>query len=248
MRALTYIRHLLPIGRQFFAFSVEAVFPASCYGCGAADAYLCAQCCGHVGALPQPQCPHCGTRLPFGELPKACRAHLHTSRFFCCANYRDPSVRAMIHDFKYNRAFALADPLATYMCAWLAHNGYEDILIKANVLVVPVPSHPKRERERGFHPAGVLGASFAQQMNLEYSKDVLSKTENNHPQVETKNAQERRENVKGVFTLAKPELVHGRTILLLDDVCTTGATLTECARAIRSGNPKAIWALTMAKD
>ena len=232
---------------RLFTFCVETVFPASCYGCASADSYLCEDCVGRVGALPQPQCPHCGTRLPFGELPKACRAHLRVSRFFCCANYRDPSVRAIIHDFKYQRAFALADPLAQYMYAWLVRNGYATIFTKENVLVVPVPSHPRRQRERGFHPAGKLAELFARHTNLEYA-DALIKTRNNQAQVETKNAMERRENVKGVFVLNKPELVHGRTILIIDDVCTTGATLTECARAIRAGKPKAIWALAMAKD
>jgi len=172
---------------------------------------------------------------------------MRVSRFFCCANYRDSSVRAIIHSFKYQYAFALADPLAQYMDAWLVRNGYANIFTEENVLVVPVPSHPRRQRERGFHPAGKLAELFARHTNLEYA-DALIKTRNNQAQVETKNATERRENVKGVFALNKPELVRGRTILIVDDVCTTGATLTECARAIREGKPKAIWALAMAKD
>ncbi|MEX0916534.1 MAG: phosphoribosyltransferase family protein [Candidatus Spechtbacterales bacterium] len=240
--------HAPEIIHRLFTFCVEAVFPASCYGCGGADTYLCDECSGIVGALPQPQCPHCGTRLPFGELPNACRAALRISRFFCCADYHNLILQKIIRDYKYGRAFALAPALSDYMRAWLANNAYANILAEANVLIVPVPSHPKRERERGFHPAGVLAESFARHMNLEYSAHALSKTRNNPPQVETKNADERRENVKGVFTLANPELIHRRTILLVDDVCTTGATLTECAKAIRTGNPKAIWALTLAKD
>jgi len=241
MRPAQYVHRL-------FTFCVGAVFPASCYGCGAADTYLCAECAGNVGALPQPQCPHCGTRLPFGQLPNACRATLRLSRFFCCSDYHNARVREMIHDFKYSRAFALAPALANSMHAWLTNDGYAPLFAEHTVLVVPVPSHPKRERERGFHPAAVLAREFAHQMNLAYVPDVLLKTRNNQQQVETKNAAERRENVKGVFALNKPELVRGRTVLIVDDVCTTGATLTECAKAIRTGNPKAIWALALAKD
>lgn len=241
MRPAQYVNRL-------FTFCVEAVFPASCYGCGAADTYLCAECAGSVCAMAQPQCPHCGTRLPFGKLADACRAALRFSRFFCCADYHNGRVREMIHDFKYNRAFALAPALANSMSAWLARGGYAPLFTEYNVLVVPVPSHAKRERERGFHPAARLAEAFAQQTNLEYAADALIKTRNNQAQVETKNAAERRENVKGVFALSKPELVRGRTVLLVDDVCTTGATLTECARAVRTGKPKAIWALAMAKD
>lgn len=241
-------RNVLPVVRRVASFCIEAIFPASCYGCGAADSYLCERCLGIVGALPEPRCPHCATRLPFGELPNACRAAIHASRFFCCADYHTPSIRNAIHDFKYAGAFALAPDLARYIRAWIFRRGYAELFADPTILVVPVPSHPKRQRERGFHPAAKLAESFAQQMNLAYCGDALMKTKNNPPQVETKSADQRRENVKGVFILHKPQLVRGRTVLIVDDVCTTGATITECARAIRDGKPKKIWALTVAKD
>ena len=96
--------------------------------------------------------------------------------------------------------------------------------------VVPIPLHPKRERERGFNQAREIARGVCEVLGVELLDNVVERKHNNVSQT-GKNAAERLENVSGIFELRHPELIRGRHILLLDDVITTGATVGACLEA-----------------
>jgi len=113
-------------------------------------------------------------------------------------------------------------------------------------LIVPVPLHKRRLRERGFNQAVVLAREIARRLTLPLDVWSLRRAVETIPQVDLAR-QERIHNVRGAFVLRRPERIVGQRILLIDDVCTTGSTLQECASLLRRGKAKAVTALTVAR-
>jgi ComF family protein len=111
--------------------------------------------------------------------------------------------------------------------------------------IVPVPLHPSRRRQRGFNQAAMLARSIAEISGIAMDATLLRRTRNTIAQVQTAGAEERRRNVAGAFAVSHPIAV--RTALLVDDVCTTGATMRECAAALRRSGVHRVYALTFAR-
>jgi ComF family protein len=116
--------------------------------------------------------------------------------------------------------------------------------IPANV-IIPVPLHPTRERDRGYNQSALLARGLAEAAELPVRNDLLARVKATAPQVEL-GAEARRENVCGAFHCETGSAT-GLRVLLVDDVCTTGATLEACSQALRAGGAGSVWALTLAR-
>ena len=110
-------------------------------------------------------------------------------------------------------------------------------------LIVPVPLHPKRLKQRGFNQALLLARAFPE---VPLGREAVVRVRHTVPQVELK-PKERRDNVKGAFAVPDPALVKGKNVLLLDDVYTTGATVRECAKVLRRAGARRVDVLTVAR-
>jgi ComF family protein len=153
--------------------------------------------------------------------------------------YFEGVIREAIHDLKYCGRTVLAEPLGDLMAAyWLQHGRPVDV-------VVPVPLHPTRLRERGYNQAGLLARHMARQVGLAVNDGDLMRHRATLPQVEL-DSRQRRENVCAAFSCSGDTLA-GTRVLLVDDVCTTGATLESCAVALREGGVRSVYALTLAR-
>ncbi len=125
-----------------------------------------------------------------------------------------------------------------------AHAGWG---LPAPDLVVPVPLHLKRLKERGFNQSGLLAGEFARKLGVPVSFDNIIRKNRTEPQTRL-NRRERLKNVKGAFELSGAKSVRGRRILLVDDVITTGTTLSECARTLkRKGGASEVHAITVTR-
>ncbi len=114
-------------------------------------------------------------------------------------------------------------------------------------LVVPVPLHLTRLKERGFNQSGLLAGEFARKLRVPVSFDTIIRKNRTEPQTRL-NRRERLKNVKGAFELSGAKSVRGRRILLVDDVFTTGTTLSECARTLkRKGGASEVHAITVTR-
>lgn len=113
-------------------------------------------------------------------------------------------------------------------------------------LIIPVPLHRSRLRERGFNQAVLLGSVLSHQLSLSIMTNVLGRTRPTEPQIELP-AAERRLNVKGAFAVTRPDSVAGKRVLLLDDVMTTGSTMDECAKELKKAGAAAVIAVTIAR-
>jgi ComF family protein len=150
-------------------------------------------------------------------------------------------IRKAIHQFKYQGLKALAQPLAELL------DNYWRALPPACDVVVPVPLHPRRQRQRGYNHSGLLARKLGGLIGLPVMEGYLLRHRDTAPQARTAGAEERRENVAEAF-LCRDQRLEGKRILLIDDVCTTGATLDACARALRSAGAASVWGLTLARE
>jgi ComF family protein len=152
--------------------------------------------------------------------------------------YFEGILREAVHRLKYYGLTALVEPLGDLMAAyWVQHPMPTDV-------VVPVPLHVTRLRERGYNQAALLAHEMASRVGVAVDQRTLSRQRATAPQVEL-DARQRRENVRDAFRCSDDDL-SGKQVLLIDDVCTTGSTLEACAMALYAGGARAVRALTLA--
>ncbi|TKJ29216.1 MAG: amidophosphoribosyltransferase [Chloroflexi bacterium B3_Chlor] len=154
--------------------------------------------------------------------------------------YLEGTLRTAIHRFKYSNTRPLAAPLGRLASEYLTHNH-----LPADV-IVPVPLHPQRLRERGYNQATLVANEIHKALDIPLMENVLIRVKSTIPQVGL-NALERRENVEGAFRCTDSGL-KGRSVLLVDDVCTTGATLEACSIALRQAGLRLVWGLVLARE
>jgi len=151
-------------------------------------------------------------------------------------------MMSALHQFKYDGKSAMADSLgpllAAFAGAWMP--GWKD------VLVMPVPLHVKRLRERGFNQSLLLARHISSALKCELDFLSLRRVKHTRPQAGLKSS-ERRKNVRSAFQALKPAAVKGRFIVLVDDVATTGNTLNECARVLRRAGAYGVYGLVLAR-
>ncbi|MDR2849845.1 MAG: double zinc ribbon domain-containing protein [Verrucomicrobiota bacterium] len=158
------------------------------------------------------------------------------------AGYFGGVLRELVHAFKYNDALWLRDELVDLMQGCLAAH----FPAEAVDVVVPVPLHPVRRRERTYNQAEVLAEELARRLGRRC--DALSLARVRVTETQTKfDAAQRRINILGAFGVARPEWIQQRCVLLVDDVMTTGATFNECARVLKKAGARAVWAVAAAR-
>jgi ComF family protein len=217
---------------------LDLLFPPRCVGCREMGSVLCAKCRDEFELIEPPLCPHCGRPRTNGRLCPLCqRDPLRISGVRSVA-YFDGTLREAIHSFKYSNLQDLAIPLGELMSDY-----WEKSPLPAEI-IVPVPLHPDRLRERGYNQATLLARELGKSIGLPVSENSLVRVRATRPQVDL-NAQERKENVSDAFCCSNMEL-KGKRVLLIDDVCTTGATLEACSIALRQVGALSVWALTLA--
>lgn len=147
-----------------------------------------------------------------------------------------------IHLLKYGKKTSLSRLLSTQA----RETFFQYWGVNAIDLLVPVPLHVKRLRERGFNQAYLLIRRWAKQERIEFDALTLCRTRWTEPQTTLSRA-ERQQNIKDAFSLQHPEKIKGRKILLVDDVYTTGATVNECARVLMKADAEFVDVLTLAR-
>jgi competence protein ComFC len=226
---------------RFRSALLDLVLPQRCGGCDHIGSLWCAVCHSTVRPVCDPVCPHCGRPQRSDDLCSQCR---HTQRLHGIDGIRSAVVfegplRQAIHHLKYSGRSSLAEPLGDYMVArWQAGPLPAD-------LIVPVPLHTARLRERGYNQSTLLARRLSNASALPVVEGALARIRATAPQI-TLNAAEREANVRDAFE-ARAELVISRRVLLVDDVCTTGATLAACSRALKAAGATSVWALTLAR-
>jgi competence protein ComFC len=234
---------------ELFQAAVSLLYPATCTICRKnlpTGGYLCNGCEAKVVRIVAPFCETCSE--PFeGSISSAftCANCAHRTIYFdaAVAAYRGRGiVRDVIHQFKYNRQIHLRHLVARWLRAALDDKRLRDVSLD---VIVPVPLHPARQRERGFNQARLLAELLSAQTSIP-SKPVLERIRYTTTQTALDRS-ERMENLYNAFRLRKNADVRGLRVLLIDDVLTTGSTLSECARVLKRAGALSVHAATAAR-
>ncbi len=234
---------------ELFQAAVSLLYPATCTICGKnvrAGEYLCDACEAKIVRIAPPFCESCSD--PFeGSITGAftCANCAHRTIYFdaAVAAYRGRGiVREVIHEFKYGRQMHLRHLIAGWLHAALDDERLRDVSFH---LIVPVPLHPARQRERGFNQASLLAESLSVETSIP-SRPVLERIRYTTTQTALDRS-ERMENLHNAFRLRKNADVRGLRVLLIDDVLTTGSTLSECARVLKRAGAISVHAATAAR-
>lgn len=218
---------------------LDLLFPARCVNCKKSGSALCDSCFASIKTVNPPLCKRCGQPLaPSRADCPECRLHPHIITQLRAACWHEGAVREAIHALKYNRRRDVVPALARLLTAQLATG---ELVFD---MLTSVPLHPSRERERGYNQAELLAEQTARRVRSTYVR-ALSRTRATTDQIGL-NASERRANVHAAFVSAG-NIVAGKSVVLIDDVCTTGATLDACAAALFASGARAVYGLTVAR-
>jgi len=220
---------------------LDIFFPKHCVACGRIGNYFCDACRAKIRPISDNEriCPMCG-RLAFGGVthPK-CRTRYGIDGLTSFFHYDGP-VRKAVKALKYRLVSDVAKEFVG-LIRIPKQVGNDSIL-------VPIPLHASRLRERGFNQAEVLGRAVAARLHIPVRTDILRRIRATPPQAEIKKREDRIKNMKNSFSIHNSLfLIHNSRIVLFDDVCTTGATLRNAASALKRAGAHHIWAITIAQ-
>jgi ComF family protein len=206
---------------------------------------FCSNCLSEIRWIEPPFCSICGIPFISKEVEShpcgACATHRKYFTMARALGTYEGSLREAIHRWKYEGK----THLTSFFAEWMAEGLNRHWKAGSFDLLIPVPLHPHRLRERGFNQAFLLVKELSRCSGIPYQKMILQKKKPTLPQV-TLSGKERERGVKGAFHVIGKEALRGKSILLVDDVYTTGATANECSKALMRGGVGRVDVLTLA--
>lgn len=245
--------HLARTANLFYDAALALVYPRACAVCGASvearrDGAACAACWAGTRILSGDEtvCWKCGAEAS-GAVALEKRMEVFCRR---CDEETFTSARACGIYEGALRASILSLKREPYVSARVARLMFETQRrppLDAATLIVPVPLHPARLRERGFNQAAELGRALAKLSGLKLDEWSLARVLHTGRHRAGMDARSRRESVEDAFEVARPRLIRGESVLLVDDVFTTGATVSACATALKAAGARDVFVLTLAR-
>ena len=233
--------NVLPQVVKLKGMALDLLFPKQCVGCGREGDFICSACYRLIPRIMPPLCPKCGRPQSSSVLCPSCvgwRAEIDGIR----SPFQFGGVmRQAIHQLKYRNLRTLVDPLTKLLNDYLITNPMP------GEVLVPVPLHQKRLRERGYNQSSLLARELGKLSRLPVVDDCLIRQRHAPAQARTATVDERRNNVAGAFT-CRDHRLGDKQVLLIDDVSTSGATLDACATALKIGGAASVWGLVLARE
>lgn len=232
---------MLPRLARLGGAALNLLFPHRCLGCSKEGNLICPSCRGALPRITPPICPRCGLPQSSGILCSARCRRRHKLDGIRSPFLFKAVIRQAVLQLKYKNLRALAGPLAGLLSDYLAANPVP------GEVVVPVPLHRKRTRERGYNQSQLLCRELGRLLELPVVADCLIRRRHTPPQTGTATVGERRSNVADAFT-CRDRRLQNKQVVLIDDVTTSGATLDACAAALKESGASSVWGLTLARE
>ncbi|SHM38745.1 comF family protein [Caldanaerovirga acetigignens] len=228
-------------------FFIDALYPEKpyCILCGSklkrGESLICSICQGRMEPLSPPLCLKCGRPLEReNTICEDCRGknrHFLEARAF--GPYRGV-LKDIIHLYKYRGKSGLCELIGEKMCGTLKNQNWPSF-----DYLIPVPLHPERERERGFNQSLLLAEEISQRTGIPVFKGLVRTRPTEHQSLLEKGLRE--VNVAGAFAVKHGLAINGKTLLLIDDVYTTGSTADECSKVLLSAGAAGVYVLCAAR-
>jgi ComF family protein len=227
---IDYLRHAAE-------FAIDLVYPKRCAGCSRRGTWLCNDCDNALPRFTTPWCDRCGVPATYPRC-KCPSTPINPKQVRSVGPF-DGWLRGAIVQFKYHGEWARAAHLGEPLAATIAHLQQVDAL-------VPVPLHPSRLRQRGFNQSLLLAQQAGGLLGVEV-KEALIRTRRTDAQFHL-GAEERKTNVAGAFVVQPHIPIAGLCLVLIDDVVTTGSTLSACADALVAAGAASVMAASLARE
>ena len=225
--------------KKALGFALDLLLPEYCVVCKREGAYLCADCESTLSPLQRPYCFVCASpRVP--QLCDWCRRSAPAFDSVRAPYEFRGGARRMVHDLKYRYVRVGVPYMARLLAAYLERNPYP---VDAYCVV---PLHGRRERGRGFNQSELIARELSGLTGVPVDADALRRTRNTPAQVSMETAGERRRNIVDAFECSAN--MEGRRLMLIDDVVTTGSTMSECADALKDAGAANVWGLAFARQ
>lgn len=225
-------------------YLLDLVFPVQCLGCGQSDLYLCPHCLESILLIDYFVCPVCRHPSANGQTCPNCQSKTRLDGLIYALNYDQPLVRQVVHAIKYSFIQDLMPIIANLLIKVLDQSRFQQDFCAE--VVIPIPLHRQKLAQRGFNQAELLAAILAQKYSWKIDNKILQRTKSTRSQTELPRLK-RLANVKDIFSVKAPESIKNKNIILVDDVCTTGATLEEAAKILKQHGAVKVWAITLAR-
>lgn len=238
--------------RPFFEKTLDILFPRVCPVCGKLSdrkgRLICWECMADfpLNTVEKPHCVRCG-KVPEGKISEnflcqKCIDHPPAFDLARTAMPYDGKIRDLIHMFKYNKGSWLRQDLGDIMSGCIsAHYDVREI-----DYVIPVPLNIWKFRHRTYNQSELLARHIAKNNGLQLRTDLLERPRKTPTQTHL-SATQRRKNVSGAFCINFPEFIKERTVLIVDDVMTTGATFNEIASVMKQAGAARVWCVALAR-
>ena len=230
---------------------LEVVFPVVCVSCGTEGKYICEKCEVFLGEASF-ICPICLRASFAGERHLACQ-HRHGLNGLASIWEYEGAVQRLLHCIKYDGVVHAIEEIIERACGSMALDQkrfctFLSFLFSPDTLVTYVPMHSRKEKRRGFNQTELLANALAKQTKSAVAC-LLEKTKETKPQVDL-DKEERLYNMKGSFAISSGTLsvpITTLSVVLVDDVWTTGATMKECCKILKKAGIQEVWGFTLAR-
>lgn len=210
-------------------FVLDVLFPSFCVGCGKEGIFLCGECRKQIVIKRVAQTPD-------GKSP--------IRKIYAAADYSNRLISELITKFKFQSVSDIRYPLTDML---IEHLTLVKFRMPPKCVMTAVPLHKQREIKRGFNQAELIAREVAGHFQIPYREKILKRTRNTDPQTEMENYNRRMQNVKESFVCNNQKNIAGKRVIIVDDVTTTGATLNECAKALKSAGARSVTAFVVAR-
>jgi competence protein ComFC len=223
---------------------LDFFFPKRCLGCGKIGRYFCLNCQTKIRfvALHESICPMCEKQAIDGATHPVCKMRYSLDGLTSFFHYEKIIQRA-IKSIKYRYVSDIAKEFVD-----LVPQGFlrDSVGIKGTCVVVPIPLHPSRQKERGFNQAEIMGRMVAKRLQIPLVVGILKRQKKTVPQVEMRDKKQRLKNMDGVFVVEDNNKLP-ESVLLFDDVFTTGATMRAAANVLKRAGVRFVRGITMSR-
>lgn len=238
--------------QRLLSLMLDTIFPKICVECSSFTSTrdfscLCQKCFGKIKIKNNFECIGCKRKVHHGLTCSFCVGENQIDQLLVVADLKNPLVDKIIKAYKYKFITDMAKPLSVLSKRYIRHLLAKRLhIFNDNPLLVPVPLHKTRLNRRGFNQSQLLAKEISDVFHMSCI-EILARSYNRKNQADIKPREERLNNVRNNFTVTDAKVTRGRTIILVDDICTTGATLNECARVLKENGAKKVIGLAIAR-